>query len=130
MKRIEVTCAVILKGDALLACQKGPDTDHPFEWEFPGGKIENGETSHECIIREIREELNLEIEILGDLHPVEFEYPNKRIKLIPFLCAGADMKIELAEHINYRWQPIKYFHELNWAKADVEVFLLNNSLLK
>ena len=69
---IEVCCAIITKDSKLLAVQRGIESNHPLKWEFPGGKIIFGETPEQCIIREIDEELSVNIELFSKLHPVEY----------------------------------------------------------
>ncbi len=67
MNRIDVTCAIIIKEGKLLACQRGPRSEHAYEWEFPGGKVEDGESPEACIVREIWEELKVDILVLKQL---------------------------------------------------------------
>ncbi|MDP2113643.1 MAG: NUDIX domain-containing protein [Bacteroidota bacterium] len=74
---IDVCCAFILKESKILAVQRGPESSHPWKWEFPGGKINSGETAEESIIREIEEELTIRIEVLNQLVPVEFDYTSR-----------------------------------------------------
>src|SRR5665811_2169866 len=86
-----VTCAVIRnEADEILVVQRGEATDHPFKWEFPGGKLIPGETEEECIIREVEEELSMEIVICTKLSEVEYDYGHKKIRLIPFVCDTLD----------------------------------------
>jgi 8-oxo-dGTP diphosphatase len=122
---ILVTCAIIIKNDTLLACQRGPHSSHPYEWEFPGGKVENDETPEECIKREIWEELRVEIEILNPLEPIEYEYPGEAIRLIPFLCSITEGNPTPVEHHTIRWQRITMFSDLKWSDADKIVFRAN-----
>ena len=85
-----------------LVVQRGELTDHPFKWEFPGGKLAKGESEEECIIREIKEELSLDIVICGRLPEVKHDYGNKQIRLIPFICDTLDELPFLSEHIAYQ----------------------------
>ena len=79
---INVTCAIIKNEEnEVLVVQRGKKSDHPFKWEFPGGKINEGETEEDCIIREIREELFMDIVIRSRLRPVSHDYGNKKIHL-------------------------------------------------
>src|SRR5665648_609372 len=99
-----VTCAVIRNEDnEVLVVQRGEATDHPLRWEFPGGKLAHGETEEECIIREVEEELSMEIVICGKLPAVEYDYGNKQIKLIPFICDTLDEFPFLSEHLAFKW---------------------------
>ncbi len=101
---LHVTCAVIRNEDKqILVVQRGEATDHPFKWEFPGGKLNPEETEEECIIREIDEELSMEIIICGRLSEVEHDYGHKQIRLIPFICDTLDEMPVMSEHIDYKW---------------------------
>lgn len=93
----------------------------PLKWEFPGGKIEDNETAEECLIREIKEELNIEIEITGSLSPNDHQYPDKLIRLIPFICRQKDGELILKEHADYKWLDAKDLLDLDWAEADVPI---------
>ena len=82
---VRVTCAIIEFVDKVLVVQRSIKMNLPLKWEFPGGKIEEGEREEECIVREIKEELNLDIEISKKLNSTEYHYPNISIELIPFV---------------------------------------------
>jgi len=99
---ITVTCAIIRNdGNQILIVQRGENTDHPLKWEFPGGKVAPGESEEECVIREIDEELSMEIVICGKLEPVDYDYGHKQIRLIPFVCDTLDELPVLSEHLDY-----------------------------
>jgi 8-oxo-dGTP diphosphatase len=101
---IDVTCALIRnEDDEILIVRRGENSDHPLKWEFPGGKTEAGESAEECIIREIREELSIDIVICGKLRHVEYDYGIKQIRLIPFVCDTLDEMPLLSEHTEFRW---------------------------
>lgn len=119
---INVTCAIIRnEDDEVLIVQRGETTDHPFKWEFPGGKIHTGETEEECIIREIEEELWMEIVIMYKLQDVEHDYGFKQIRLIPFICDTLDELPFLSEHIGYKWVPVEALPSVNFSEADITV---------
>ena len=119
---IIVTCAVIRNEDnKILVVQRGEATDHPFKWEFPGGKLDPEETEEECIIREIDEELSMEIVICGRLTEVEHDYCHKQIKLIPFICDTLDEMPILSEHIDYKWIDHNDLLKIDFSEADVFV---------
>ncbi|MDO8929929.1 MAG: NUDIX domain-containing protein [Bacteroidota bacterium] len=127
---IDVCCAFILKESKILAVQRGPESSHPWKWEFPGGKINAGETAEESIIREIEEELTVRIEVLQPLVPVEFDYGTKQIRLIPFVCKIASGDIKLTEHIAKSWLYFDELDSIDWSGADRELILRNQESLK
>jgi len=119
---IVVTCAVIRNDEGeILVVQRGPGTDHPLKWEFPGGKAQDGESYEECIAREIEEELSLDIVICSTLPPVEYDYGLKQVRLIPFVCDTLlDLPV-LHEHVAYRWVDISGLREIDFSEADIPV---------
>jgi 8-oxo-dGTP diphosphatase len=117
---IRVTCAIIRNDEnEVLIVQRGEKSDHPFKWEFPGGKIKEGESEEECIIREIREELSIEIVICGRHEEVDFDYGKKQIILIPFVCDTLDDLPMLSEHIGYKWLSPAELRNVDFSEADV-----------
>ena len=119
---IIVTCAVIRNEDnQILVVQRGESTDHPLKWEFPGGKQVPGETEEECIIREIHEELLIEIVICGRLPVVEHDYGHKKIRLTPFVCDTLDDMPFLTEHVAFKWIDIKDLMTPDYSEADIIV---------
>lgn len=119
---IKVTCAVIRNEDSeVLVVQRGEFTDHPFKWEFPGGKQTETESDEECIIREIKEELSMDIVICGRLSEVKHDYVNKRIMLIPFICDTLDELPFLSEHVAYKWIEPEELRSIDFCEADVFV---------
>jgi len=118
---VEVTCALIMDGEQVLVTQRSDWMPHPLKWEFPGGKLQSGETPERCIVREIREELGINIHVWELLPAVRHTYPNGIIKLIPFICRWLDGEIQLAEHRDYRWVGLRELDELDWLDADLEV---------
>lgn len=119
---IDVTCAVIRNEDLkVLVVQRGEATDHPFKWEFPGGKVSPGESEEDCVIREVHEELSMEIIICGRLPEVKHNYGFKQIKLIPFICDTLDDKPVLTEHIGYRWVGPNDLDSIDFSEADIFV---------
>ena len=119
---ITVTCAVIRNDEnEILVVQRGEATDHPFKWEFPGGKLAHDEKEEECIIREIDEELSMEIVICAKLTAVNHDYGHKKIRLIPFICDTLDDMPFLSEHIAYKWVEEKDLMKIDFSEADVFV---------
>lgn len=118
---IEVVCGIIQNSGKVLIAQRSETMKLPLKWEFPGGKVSEGEDMKDALRREILEELNLEIEIHDALSPVEYHYPDFSIKLFPFLCRSDSRKVELAEHKQVVWERVENLEEYDWAAADVPV---------
>jgi len=127
---IDVTCAVIRNEEnEVLVVQRGEFTDHPLKWEFPGGKINTDESEEECIIREIKEELSMEIVLCGRLPEVIHDYGRKKIRLIPFICDTLEDFPFLSEHIDFRWVSTEDLLRVDFSEADVyvaESYLVND----
>jgi 8-oxo-dGTP diphosphatase len=127
MATINVTCAIIRnENNEILIVQRGESTDHPLKWEFPGGKLAKGETEEECIIREVKEELSMDIVICSRLQSVEYDYGHKQINLIPFSCDTLDELPVLSEHIAYKWVRANDLRSVDFSEADV--FVADNYL--
>lgn len=122
---IDVCCAIILNNSKILAVQHGPESSHPWKWEFPGGKVHLGETAVQCIIREIDEELRVRVNVLTPLDPIEFDCNTIQIRLIPFICKIVSGDIVLTEHINDNWFDLKDWQSIDWLDADRELILKN-----
>jgi 8-oxo-dGTP diphosphatase len=119
---ILVTCAIIRNEDnEVLVVQRGEKTDHPFKWEFPGGKVGEGEAEEECIIREIREELSMDVIIFSKLEPVLHDYGHKEIKLIPFICDTLDELPVMSEHLDFKWISPADLGSVDLCEADIHV---------
>lgn len=119
---INVTCAIIRNDEnQILVVQKGGETDHPYKWEFPGGKQTPGESEEDCIIREIKEELSIDIIIRGRLQEVTHDYGHKKIKLIPFICETLDELPFLTEHIAFSWVNDGQLKSIDFSEADIYV---------
>jgi len=117
-----VSCAIIINSqNQILVTQRSATMHLPLKWEFPGGKIEANETPEACLIREIREELNIDIEVIEGLSPNDHQYGDKSIRLIPFICKQTGGEIELKEHAEYKWLDRTNLLDLDWAAADVGV---------
>jgi 8-oxo-dGTP diphosphatase len=121
MSRIRVTCAIIEVEGRVLAVQRSQEMSLPLKWEFPGGKIELGESEEECIIREVSEELNLDIRVLKKMTTSIFDYPNVSIELIPFLATQIGGEIRLKEHIAFMYLSKDLLNTLDWAEADIPI---------
>ena len=121
---IEVSCALIILNGKVLIAQNGADSDHAFMWEFPGGKIHANESAQSCIIREIHEELELEIRVEDELIPVEHDYGIKRINLIPLICKIVSGNVNLKEHLAFKWVNVDQLLRENLSEADLKLILL------
>jgi 8-oxo-dGTP diphosphatase len=117
MKRIEVVAAVIRKGDRIFATQRGYG-DFKDRWEFPGGKMEPGETPQEALEREIREELCADIEVDSYVDTVEWDYPAFHLTLHCFMCSLRSDALHLNEHEAARWLGAGEIDSLDWLPAD------------
>lgn len=118
---IEVTCAIIISHKKVLAVQRSEVMDMPNCWEFPGGKILPNETPSNCIIREVEEELSILVQPIQQLTPVVHQYPQKSIKLIPFICEVISGTLKLSEHKAFKWCSPNELKTLNWSAADVPI---------
>ncbi len=119
---IEVTCAIIEKEDKVLCAQRSELMNLPLKWEFPGGKLEIGETLEICLIREIKEELGVEISIKEKLPSSSHTYNNsKEICLYPFICTIQSGTLILKEHKQVAWLKLNELKKLNWAEADIPI---------
>ena len=117
MKTIEVTAAIIIKDGKVFATQRGYG-DWKGWWEFPGGKMESGETPQEALIREIHEELDAEIEIGKLLDTVEWDYPAFHLTMHCFLCTLISESMHLNEHEDAAWLSAETLYSVKWLPAD------------
>ena len=117
MKTIEVVAAIIRKEDKIFATQRGYG-DFKDWWEFPGGKVEAGETPEEALVREIKEELSTEISIDKFLYTVEYDYPNFHLTMHCYICSLLSEAMHLNEHEAARWLKKEDIYTVNWLPAD------------
>ena len=120
MKTIEVVAAIIHQGGRILATQRGYG-DYKGWWEFPGGKMEPGETQEQAIRREIAEELNVQICVERKVCTVEYDYPQFHLLMHCFWCSMAGGELELKEHESAQWLERSQWESVEWLPADVEV---------
>ena len=113
-----MTCAIIIIANKILVTQRSETMKLPLKWEFPGGKLEQNESEIDCIKREIKEEINIKIEIVRKLSNSFFDYGTFQIKLIPFIGSYVSGTIKLAEHKDYRLLNVSELKNLDWAEAD------------
>lgn len=114
----EVTCAIIIRDGSVLVTQRSESMPHPLKWEFPGGKVKEGESLEESIKREIREELGIVIEVDRLLPSVTHQYGSMPIRLIPLICSLREGHILLSEHKSFRWVRLENLDEVEWLDAD------------
>ena len=120
MKQIEVVAAIIHKDGRIFATQRGYG-DWKDWWEFPGGKIEAGETPEEALKREIREELSTEIQLDKLFCTVEWDYPKFHLTMHCYLCSLLTEALHLNEHEAARWLPKEELDSVQWLPADVQI---------
>ena len=116
-KHIEVVAAIIRKGGKIFATQRGYG-DWKDWWEFPGGKMEPGETPEAALVREIREELDAEINVEKFLHTVEWDYPEFHLTMHCYICSLKSEALHLNEHEAARWLGADDIHSVRWLPAD------------
>ena len=119
MKTLNVVAAIIHKDDKILATKRGYG-EFINQWEFPGGKIEAGESKEEALKREIKEELNIEIEITNFALDLEYQYPTFYLKMSCYDCTIKSGTPELIEHNDARWLTRDELDSVNWIPADIE----------
>lgn len=118
MKTIRVVAAVIRKDDKIFATQRGYG-ELKGGWEFPGGKIEDGETPQEALKREIEEELDTEISVGELIDTIEYDYPTFHLSMDCFWCEIVEGRLVLKEHEAARWLDRKTMDDVEWLPADV-----------
>lgn len=124
---VRVTCAVIIRDGKVFAARRGPHSKQPLKWEFPGGKVEPGETDTQCLHRELDEELAIRVRIERPLPVHTHHYPEFTIELVPFLCmfegpvpAGKQGE-DRPDHLETAWLSPDELPGMDWTAADVPV---------
>jgi 8-oxo-dGTP diphosphatase len=123
MKKIEVVAGIIFCGDDILSVQR-PKNKLQYiseKFEFPGGKVEEGETKEEALHRELLEELNLSIKIKSFLMTVVHLYPDFELTMHSYICEVDSKEITLNEHIDKKWLKVNELNQLDWAAADIPI---------
>lgn len=118
---IHVSCAIILNKGKVLICQRSPKMSLALKWEFPGGKVEEGESKEQCLKREIKEELGLGIQIQEALPYITHHYPDFSITLYPFICKITSGEAHPFEHSALEWSTFSDLLKYDWAEADIPI---------
>lgn len=130
MKTINVVAAIIIKDNKIFATQRGYG-EFKDGWEFPGGKVEQGEAPENAIVREIKEELDTVIEVKEYFDTVEYDYPNFHLSMKCYICTVLSGKLELLEHEAAKWLDKDSLDSVAWLPADLGlVDKLKDYLLK
>ena len=120
MRKIEVVAAVLVRDGRVFATQRGYG-EFKDKWEFPGGKVEAGESREEALRREIREELDAEIAVGKLLCTVEYDYPAFHLTMHCYLCSVVSETLVLKEHESARWLSADGLESVDWLPADIQV---------
>ncbi len=120
--KIDVVAAIIVENNKILATQRASG-DFKGQWEFPGGKVESNESSVNALIREIKEELNIYIEVYEMLCNVNYQYPKFYMSMECYICRIKSGEIELNDHRDYKWLERNELFDIKWLPADVEVVI-------
>ncbi len=118
---LHVACALIERDGQVLSVQRGAAMSLPLKWEFPGGKLEHGESPADCLRREVREELGVEVHIGDSLPTVAHDYPTFSVVLYPMRCRITSGELTLHEHADARWLSTADLLSVDWAEADLPV---------
>lgn len=123
MKKVEVVAAIIKCNDKILCVQRAKSKLQYIseKYEFPGGKIEAGETNEDALRRELSEELNIVADIQSFFQTVIHNYPDFELTMHSFICEVEMEVITLNEHIDFKWLAVDHLHSLDWAAADIPI---------
>ncbi|RXK03338.1 (deoxy)nucleoside triphosphate pyrophosphohydrolase [Halarcobacter bivalviorum] len=123
MKHYNVVAAIIINSDKILCMQRGISKFDYIskKYEFPGGKVEHGETEIAAITREIKEELCIDIIVKDKYITVDHTYPDFKITMDCYICHTENTNLTLTEHIDFKWLKKEELHQLDWAAADIPI---------
>ena len=116
-----VTAAAMIRDGKVLIAQREAGSHMEYRWEFPGGKLESDETPEECIIREIKEELDMDIEVIDIYKVVKFKYEEKDILLLCYLCRILSGEGKLLECNDFKWVTRNELASFNFVPADLPI---------
>lgn len=120
MKTVKVAAAVIRKENRIFATERGYG-EFKDMWEFPGGKIENGENGREALMREIKEELDTTVDVGEYIDTIEYDYPSFHLSMECYWCTVRDGRLTLLEHENARWLDRDSLLSVEWLPADLVI---------
>jgi 8-oxo-dGTP diphosphatase len=118
---LSVTAAILFDAGKVLIAQRNDNDKLAGKWEFPGGKIEHAETPEQCLIREMREEFGIEVDVIGFFGESVHHYETERIKLLAYYIAWKSGKIRLNAHAAIKWVSLNDLQEYDFAPADVPI---------
>lgn len=120
LKKITVVGAILVEDGKILCAQRGESKSLAYLWEFPGGKIESGESPQEALIRELKEELLIEVDVQSEkFEETSYQYDFGVVNLTTFICLLKKGTPQLTEHIAVKWLEPKELDQLEWAPADM-----------
>ena len=119
MSEVRVVAGAIVVGGRVFAARRGPQMKLPGLWELPGGKVEAGEDDREALVRELLEELGVEVCVGERLAQSVFAYPHVEVRLVAYACSLRAGEVALREHDAVRWLAAGELGEVEWAPADV-----------
>jgi 8-oxo-dGTP diphosphatase len=118
---IHVACAIIERAGLTLAARRSEEMSLPLKWEFPGGKIDTGESGKDCLMRELQEEMGIQITVGRFIGSFTHGYPSLKVTLYPFICRIISGEIILHEHAEITWLRPEDLPALDWAEEDIPV---------
>ena len=130
MQTTDVSCAVIVREGMILAASRNDTVSNSGQWEFPGGKVEAGESPEDALRREIREELETEIRVGELIDTIEYDYPDFHLSMKCFACSIQSGNLHLVEHEAAKWLSADRLDSVDWLPADVTIIPRIAGLLK
>lgn len=121
MAIVDVTCGLIFRNDRIFVCRRKPEKSLGGYWEFPGGKVESDEIPEECLVRELQEELGMEVLVREEFMTNEHSYEHITIRLIAYTCELVSFSKTLTDHDKYEWAYMSQLANLNLAPADIPI---------